>query len=64
MNFESKKDKKEIDIDADCPVCSSGDLTGLIPAGIQNDAQLESYEDMYSFVPKPITEKKENHTEN
>ncbi len=30
------------------------DCTGLIPAGIQDDAEIENYEDLYPFLPKPI----------
>lgn len=30
---------------------SSGDCTGLIPTPPQNDAELESYEELYPFLP-------------
>lgn len=53
-------DKKKIDIDIDCPVCSADDLTGLIPAGMKTDEELEAYNEMYNFIPEPITEKKAN----
>ncbi len=30
---------------------SSQDCTGLIPSGIKNSAELESYEELYPFLP-------------
>lgn len=33
---------------------SAQDCTGLIPSAIQDDAELESYEDLYPFLPKPV----------
>lgn len=30
------------------------DCTGLIPSAIQNDAEIENYEDLYPFLPKVI----------
>lgn len=33
---------------------SSQDCTGLIPSGIQNSAELESYEELYPFLPKTV----------
>ncbi|MBE6836566.1 MAG: hypothetical protein E7509_01015 [Ruminococcus sp.] len=53
-------DKRKIDIEIDCPVCSSGDCTGLIPAGINNKDEIEAYNEMYNFIPDPIIEEKEN----
>lgn len=31
---------------------SGTDMTGLIPAGLDSRAELESYEEMYDFLPK------------
>ncbi len=50
-------DKRKIDIEIDCPVCSSGDCTGLIPAGISSKDEIEAYNEMYNFIPDPITDK-------
>lgn len=33
------------------PVASTGDFTGLIPAGISSDQELEAYNEMYAFIP-------------
>lgn len=60
-------DKKKIDIDVDCPVCSAGDCTGLIPAGLDSESELEAYNEMYNFIPDPVTKKEtetKNHTGN
>ena len=32
---------------------SAQDCTGLIPAGIQYEEELENYEDLYPFLPTP-----------
>lgn len=31
---------------------SAQDCTGLIPSGIQNDSEIENYEELYPFLPK------------
>nr|WP_317284046.1 hypothetical protein [uncultured Sellimonas sp.] len=33
---------------------SSNDCTGLIPSAIQSEEELESYNDVYSFVPPKV----------
>ena len=33
--------------------CSAPDGTGLIPAGLDNEAELEAYQELYSFLPEP-----------
>lgn len=39
---------------------SVGDCTGLIPAGLNSDSELEAYNELYSFLPQPVsTEKKD-----
>lgn len=40
-------------------VSSAQDCTGLIPAGIQNEEEVENYEELYPFLPKAV--KKEEH---
>ena len=45
-----KKPKDEFDIDIQA--CSATDCTGLIPALPQDEAQLESYQDLYPFNPE------------
>ncbi|MEY8336752.1 hypothetical protein AALB16_01805 [Lachnospiraceae bacterium 62-35] len=32
--------------------CSAGDCTGLIPSLPEDEAELESYETLYSFLPR------------
>ena len=33
--------------------CSAQACTGLIPAGLDNEAELEAYQELYSFLPEP-----------
>lgn len=33
---------------------SAQDCTGLIPSGVQNDAEVENYEELYPFLPKAL----------
>lgn len=49
-----REEDKNIDTFADSYIdsCSANDCTGLIPALPQSDAELESYEEIYSFLPK------------
>lgn len=54
-------DKRKIDIDNDCPACSNGDCTGLIPAGLSSDEQLEAYKELYNFIPKAVSDNKKPH---
>lgn len=37
--------------DIDIQTCSSTDLTGLIPAAPVSEDELESYEDLYHYLP-------------
>lgn len=40
------------------PVASSGDFTGLIPAGVSSEEELEAYNEMYAFLPPSAIETK------
>lgn len=40
-------------------VSSATDCTGLIPAGPVGEAELESYEELYPFLPKAVSVCKE-----
>lgn len=31
--------------------CSTYDCTGLIPSAVRDDAEMESYEDLYPYLP-------------
>ncbi len=44
--------KKEEQDDDDLRICSSMECTGLIPALPEDEDQLESYEELYPFLPK------------
>lgn len=46
-----KREEQQMD------VCSSRECTGLIPAGISSEEELEFYEELYPFLPNPVTEK-------
>ena len=47
--------KKEEQDDDDLRICSSMECTGLIPALPENEDQLESYEELYPFLPPCLT---------
>lgn len=53
---DDKEEMKQIDTDtfADSYIdaCSATDCTGLIPSLPQSESELESYEKLYSFLPK------------
>lgn len=40
--------------------CSSTDCTGLIPAGMVSEAELEAYEELYPSLTPPVVLKKED----
>lgn len=44
-----QKENRGKDIDL-YPACSSGDCTGLIPAGVEDEDELEAYKEMYNFT--------------
>lgn len=48
------------EFDFDVQACSATDCTGLIPSLPLNDAELESYNDIYPFEPKAHVNKKAN----
>lgn len=35
-------------------VSSAQDCTGLIPAGIQDEEEINNYEELYPFLPKAV----------
>lgn len=47
-SVKGKKSGRSVGFD---PVSSAGDCTGLIPAGIKKEEELEAYEEMYNFLP-------------
>lgn len=52
---ENKPDELNL-LDDFCNASSSEDMTGLIPAGIKREEELEAYDKMYNFLPSSITE--------
>lgn len=55
---KSRKNQKIIDdYDYLSNAASSGDCTGLIPAPPQNEAELESYCDLYQYLPPAAAKK-------
>ncbi|MCC8068295.1 MAG: hypothetical protein LIO71_00785 [Ruminococcus sp.] len=40
------------------PVASNSDFTGLIPAGVDSDQELEAYNEMYAFIPPSTVDTK------
>lgn len=51
LDKNKKQNKTELpDIDI-LQISSSGDCTGLIPAGVKDEQQLEEYQEMYNFLP-------------
>ena len=45
------------EFDSDIQACSATDCTGLIPSLPQDEAQLESYQDLYPFNPEEEAKK-------
>ncbi len=61
-----KKSKSDYSIPDDYDylnVSSATDCTGLIPAGPFGEAELESYEQLYPFLPKAVCVHKEKEEE-
>lgn len=50
MKKTDSSDKYNVQ-DIDITACSTTDCTGLIPSLPQSEAELESYQDLYPFVP-------------
>ena len=53
MKNETKKSKSPIDYDY-LKASSAQDCTGLIPRGIEDESEIESYEEIYPFLPKTV----------
>lgn len=53
MKKNSKSEEKAVDTFSNSYIdtCSANDCTGLIPALPQNEAEIESYEELYNFLP-------------
>lgn len=55
--MKKKKSKNEnIDIDPELELnsCSAYDCTGLIPTAIKDEAEVESFEEIYPYLSPPI----------
>lgn len=59
MSKKAKKENQEPEfIDNDyLSSASATDCTGLIPAGITKEEELDYYEELYPFLPKAVKEK-------
>lgn len=55
MEKEEKKDTAPLDYDY-LTAASSTECTGLIPAAINNDMEIDSYAALYPFLPIPPTD--------
>ena len=53
----TEKDPYDIDIQA----CSTMDCTGLIPSLPQNDAERESYQELYPYITKAQKTEEQSH---
>lgn len=53
MKKNLKDEEKTVDTFSDSYIdtCSANDCTGLIPALPQNESEIESYEELYNFLP-------------
>lgn len=51
-NDEPPEDEFDIDIQS----CSTMDCTGLIPSLPQSDAEVEHYNQLYKFLPDPLSD--------
>lgn len=50
--FEPDEERRHLFPVEEMNAMSGMDMTGLIPAGMDSRAELESYEEMYDFLPK------------
>ena len=50
--MDTSKDTEKDPFDIDIQACSTMDCTGLIPSLPQDDAERESYEDLYHYITK------------
>ena len=50
--MDTSKDTEKDPFDIDIQACSTMDCTGLIPSLPQDDADRESYEDLYPYITK------------
>ena len=50
--MDTSKDTEKDPFDIDIHACSTMDCTGLIPSLPQDDAERESYEDLYPYITK------------
>ncbi|MCD8109852.1 MAG: hypothetical protein LUE14_07100 [Clostridiales bacterium] len=57
-----KKETKADNYDYLAHSASANDQTGLIPAGITNDAERESYQNLYPYPPPLVKKEDENAT--
>lgn len=48
-----KSSRQASDALTDLASCSTQDCTGLIPSGLDSEAELEAYEELYPFLPRP-----------
>jgi hypothetical protein len=60
---DTKINKDVPQSDGFSPIASSEDFTGLIPSGGNLEQELESYNEMYAFLPivKPDDKNNKNH---
>lgn len=49
---KSAEQSKKCSYDVDIQSCSATDCTGLIPSLPQSDAEVESYRQLYPFLPE------------
>ena len=56
-----KKDNQKLIDSTDYLVnsASTQDCTGLIPSGLQNEEERESYEEVYHYLPPKVEKKKQ-----
>lgn len=53
MKYETRSGTaSDQDFDIDIQACSAMDCTGLIPAAPISDAEIESYNQLYKFLPE------------
>lgn len=57
-----KNDSDITDIDSDIELnsCSAYDCTGLIPAAVTDESELESYEELYPYLSPQIDKPDDN----
>ena len=51
---KAKNEKIDIDPELELNSCSAYDCTGLIPSAVKDEAEVESFEEIYPYLTPPV----------